>query len=100
MVFSVNNSKFFLSAAFQLSRLVFKDTSIDAIILSLCKCLCSEYLLVTKPLSFSFINSHALLKTHAACSRFFASKRRAFGLHVDGISSTFNHLSLYALRCF
>jgi len=53
---------------------LFKDTSIDTIILSVCKCLCSEYLLVTKPGSFSFINSQALLKTHAACSRFFASK--------------------------
>ena len=57
---------------------LFKDTSIDTIILSVYKCLCSEYLLVTKPRSFGFINSHALLKTHAVCNRFFASKSESF----------------------
>src|SRR6218665_147966 len=48
----------------------FKDTSIDPIILSVCRSLYSEYLLVTKPCSFNFINSHALLNTHACLQPF------------------------------
>src|SRR6218665_418701 len=70
------NSSFQQPSSCQIS--VFTDTGIDTIILSVYKCLCSEYLLVTKPRSFSFINSHALLKTHAACSHFFASKPESF----------------------
>src|SRR6218665_203850 len=74
---------------------LFKDTSIDTIILSVYKCLCSEYLLVTKPRSFSFIKSHALLKTHAACSHFFASKPESFW--TSRRRNIFNFKSYFAL---
>ena len=80
----------------QLSHLVFKDTSIDTINLSVCKCLYSEYLLVTKPRSFNFINSRALLKTHAACSRFFSSKSKS--CWTSRRRNIFNFKSSFAIR--
>src|SRR6218665_2573019 len=71
------------------------------IILSVCRSLCTEYLLVTKPRSFNFINSHALLNTHECLQPFLCvNNRRAVELHMDEISSTLNHLSLYCVFAF
>src|SRR5688572_26552807 len=48
----------------------FANTSIDTIILGVCRSLYREYLLIAKPCPFNFINSHALLQTPACFQRF------------------------------